>query len=108
MFCGYNYDAITMMCNPEEDLRYLSHHAGGTLPIVYPPQPIARRTRSQVARLTKHIKLMKHYLPELRRLQAAPRAEQSQRYVSIAAARPPSPVPVRAWTFVNRLNRGPL
>jgi hypothetical protein len=54
MFKDYNYDDITMMYIPEEDRRYLPHYGGGTLPIVYPFQPIAKRTRLEVAKLKKH------------------------------------------------------
>jgi hypothetical protein len=88
---------------PEQYRRYLAH-IGGPLPIVCPPQHIAMRNRLQVAKVKKRIKLVEVDLPELRCRQAA-RAEQAQRDMSITAARPPSPVPVRVGTFASRLNR---
>jgi hypothetical protein len=103
----YNYDYITMMYIPEEDRRFLPHLAGGTLPIVYPFQPVAKRTRSRVAKLKKHIKLYKYDLPALRRLQEAARAERLRVCAMNATTCPPSSAPLRPRTFANRLNREP-
>jgi hypothetical protein len=103
----YNYDDITMMYIPEEDRRFLPHLAGGTLPIVYPFQPVAKRTRSQVAKLKKHIRFHKYGLPALRLLQEADRAERLRVCAVNASTCPPSFVPVRPRTFANRLERRP-
>jgi hypothetical protein len=113
----YNYDDITMMYIPEEDRRFLPHLAGGTLPIVYPFQPVAKRTRSQVAKLKQHIRFHKYGLPALRLLQEADRAER-RRQEADRAERPRVctisttaclllPVPARPRTFANRLERRP-
>jgi hypothetical protein len=96
-----------MMYIPEEDRCFLPHFAGGTLPIVYPFQPVAKRTRSKVAKLKKHIKLYKYDLPALRRLQEADRLERLRVCAVNASACPPSFVPLRPRTFANRLERRP-
>jgi hypothetical protein len=56
-----------------------------------PPQPIAKRTRSHVARYKKHISLMKS-IPKLRKLQEAARSKRAQRDADVAAGRPVSPL----------------
>jgi hypothetical protein len=106
-FKDYKYDDITMMYIPEEDRRFLPHFACGTLPIVYPFQPVAKRTRSEVAKLKKHIKLYKYDLPALSRLQKAACAERLRVCAVNGATCPPSVVPLRPRTFANRLNREP-
>jgi hypothetical protein len=64
----YKYDEIATMFLPKEDLIRLAHQGGrATLTVVNPPQPVAKRTRSQVAKLKKHIELMK-IIPRLRKI----------------------------------------
>jgi hypothetical protein len=70
----YHYDGITMMYIAEDDRKYLTCMHESFVRGIRPVQPVAKRTRSRVAALKKHVKLMKA-LPELRRMQAAVRAE---------------------------------
>jgi hypothetical protein len=84
----YKYDDITTMFLPEEDWIHLAHKGGrATMTVVNPPPPVAKRTRSQVAKLKKHVELMNN-IPRLREIQEIARAKRIQR-----AGRPVSPPP---------------
>jgi hypothetical protein len=66
----------------EKDWRYLAHHNG-----VYRFDPVAKRTRLQVAKLKENIHLMKT-VPRLREMQEEDRANQALRAMDFAAMRP--------------------
>jgi hypothetical protein len=60
--------------------------------VVNPFQPVAKCTRSQVAKLKKHVELMKG-IPRLREIQETARTKRIQRAADVAAGRPVSPLP---------------
>jgi hypothetical protein len=90
MISDYNYDDITTMHIPEVDCHYLAHQGDrDILPVIYPFQPVTKRTRLQDAKLKKQIHLMKS-IPRLREIQETACANQAQRAKDIAAGRPVS------------------
>jgi hypothetical protein len=74
----YHYDEITMMYIDPEDRKYLARLYVTFTPAMVFVQLIAKRTRSCIAALKKHIDFQKK-LPELRHIQAATRAETARR-----------------------------
>jgi hypothetical protein len=92
----YKYSDLAMMFVPEKDRIHLAYEggcktvAGGDQADEKPPQPIAMRTRSRVA---KSMKLMKS-IPKLRELQEAARAKRIQRDADVVAGRSVSLIPV--------------
>jgi hypothetical protein len=68
MLADYHYNDIVTMHIPEKDWRYLAHHNGG-----YRFEPVAKRTRLQVAKVREHIHLLKT-VPRLREIQEEDRA----------------------------------
>jgi hypothetical protein len=106
---NYKYDDLTTMYLPEEDWIYLAHKGGRRTMAngvqidkaeKKQPQPIAKRTRGQVAKCVNHIALMK-MIPKLRGLQEAARAQRAQRDADIAAGRL-LPIPVVYVTEADR------
>jgi hypothetical protein len=83
---------------PKNNWIHLAHEGGprtmvgGDQAAENPPQPIAMRTRSRVAKSTKHVALMKS-IPKLCELQEAARAKRIQGDADIAAGRPVSLLP---------------
>jgi hypothetical protein len=105
MLPDYDYDEITTIYLPKTDWHYLAHQGSCEhLPVVYPFQPVAKRTRSQVAKLKKHIALMKS-IPRLREIQESDRARRAQRAADVAAGRPVSPLPERVYITANDRKR---
>jgi hypothetical protein len=75
---------------------------GGDQAAEKPPQRIAMRTRSRVAKSMKHVALMKS-IPKLRELQEAARAKRIQRDADVAAGRDVSPI--RLFTLLPPIGR---
>jgi hypothetical protein len=58
MIPDYKYDDIITKFLPEKDWIHTAHEGGSaTMTVINPPQPIAKRTRSQVANLVNYIEL---------------------------------------------------
>jgi hypothetical protein len=104
---NYKYSDLATMFLPESDWIYLAHEGGRRTMVgddqadEKPPELIASRTRSRVAKSMNHIALMKS-IPKLRELQKAARAKRIQRDVDVAAGRPVSPIPVVYVTTADR------
>jgi hypothetical protein len=57
---NYKYDNFMTMYLDKEDWIHQAHEGGrAKMTVVKPLQPIAKRTRSQLARLKRHVELMK-------------------------------------------------